>query len=118
MGGSRSAQVVLTPRSTILISSSFPSDASSSELLRIRVLAISMDGSPDPQHLVFAPNGNPVQFYLWGTNEPDSYDGLSAGQRKKLTQQIEVSAHCVSYMHHGTACNHRRRMAYICLAVA
>lgn len=113
MGGSRSAQVVLTPRSTILISSSFPSDASSSELLRTRVLAISMDGSPDPQHLVFAPNGNPVQFYLWGTNKSDSY-GLSAGQRKKLTQQIEVSAHCVSYVHHGTACNHRRRMAYIC----
>ncbi|KAI0806737.1 hypothetical protein C8Q74DRAFT_1224088 [Fomes fomentarius] len=48
-----------------------------------------MERSPDPQHLVFAPNGKPVQFYLWGTNEPHSDWGLSAGQREKLTQQIE-----------------------------
>ena len=59
-------------------------------------MAISRNNSPqddrpkrDP---IFAPGGEPVRFYLWGTNEPDSRWKLSDGRRDALIEKIKVSA--------------------------
>ena len=48
----------------------------------------------EPDSDLFTVNGEPVKFYLWGTNASDEKPGvLSEGQRDALRSNILVSPH-------------------------
>ncbi len=60
-------------------------------------MARSRQNSPQ-DHPVFAPDGRPILFYLWGSNDEQLGWRLSPGQREELRNKITVSGSfcCVS----------------------
>ena len=60
----------------------------------------------DPDdHQLFVVEGNPVAFYLYGTNEPSKRSALTPGQREKLARDIMVSFFlCSGVVSAGAVC--------------